>query len=143
LRIACWCLSEHFENEKTIVVVEYKFYWPNLKCEVAKYVGRFHIYQLAKQRKQNTDLYISLPVSNLSLARCEYEFRVRFTENFEKNDFVLVVVDRFSKIAHFLLYSRTIDTSKVAKIFFNSIVKLHDLHKTIVSDRDVKFISYL
>ena len=59
-----------------------------------------------------------------------------------KHDLILVVVDRFSKMAHFLPCSRTADASRVAKIFFDGIVKLHGLPKTIVSDRDVKFMSY-
>jgi len=51
-------------------------------------------------------------------------------------------VDRFSKMTHFVPCFRTVDAFRVAKIFFDSIVKLHDLPKTIVSDRNVKFTSY-
>ena len=60
-----------------------------------------------------------------------------------KRESVLVAVDYFSKIVHFLLCSRIADASRVAKIFFDGVVKLHDLPKIIVSDRDVKFASYL
>ena len=59
-----------------------------------------------------------------------------------KHDSILVVVDCFSKMAHFLPCFRTADASRVSKIFFDSVVKLHGLLKTIVSDRDVKFMSY-
>jgi len=60
-----------------------------------------------------------------------------------KHDPILVVVDRFSKMNHFLPCYRTADALRVAKIFFDGVVKLHDFPKTIVSDRDVKFTSYL
>ena len=59
-----------------------------------------------------------------------------------KFDSILEVADRFSKMVHFLPCSKTYDASKVAKIFFDEIVKLYGLPKTIVSDRDVKFMSY-
>ena len=42
-------LVGHFGNEKTIEAVEYQFYWPRLKRDVAKHVGRCHTCQLAKQ----------------------------------------------------------------------------------------------
>jgi len=42
-------LAEHFVNEMTIETVEFGFYWPELKRDVAKHVGRCHTCQLAKQ----------------------------------------------------------------------------------------------
>ena len=44
-------LVGHFWNEKIIEAVEYRFYWPSLKRDVAKHVGRCHICKLAKQQK--------------------------------------------------------------------------------------------
>jgi len=54
---------------------------------------------------------------------------------FRKHNLVLVIVDRFSKMAYFLLCSRSSDASRVAKIFFYSVVKFHGLPKTIVSNK--------
>ena len=61
---------------------------------------------------------------------------------FRKHDSILVVVDRFSKMSHFLPFSKTSDTSKIAKLYFDEIVKLYGLPKTIVFNRDVRFMSY-
>ena len=60
---------------------------------------------------------------------------------FRKHDSILVAIDRFSTIAHFLPHSKTFDSSKIAKLYFDEIVKLYGL-PTIVFDRDVRFMSY-
>ena len=44
-------------------------------------------------------------------------------------------------MAHFLPYSKTSYASKIAKLYFDEIVKFYGLPKTIVSDRDVPLIS--
>jgi len=54
----------------------------------------------------------------------------------------LVVVNRFSNMAHFILCSKTSYVSHAAALFFDHVVKLQGLPKTIVSDEDVNFVSY-
>ncbi|KAK8954475.1 hypothetical protein KSP39_PZI002180 [Platanthera zijinensis] len=52
----------HFGRDKSIAIVEDRFYWPGLKRDVARVVRHCRTCQTAKGTKQNTGLYTPLPV---------------------------------------------------------------------------------
>lgn len=54
---------------------------------------------------------------------------------------IWVVVDRFSRYAHFLALQHPISAKNLAQTFFEHIYKLHGLPESIVSDRDSLFLS--
>jgi len=57
-------------------------------------------------------------------------------------DFLFVVVDRFSKMTHFIACHKTVDASHITDLFFMEIEYLHGISRSIVSNHDVKLLNY-
>jgi hypothetical protein len=56
-------------------------------------------------------------------------------------DTIMVVVDRFSKMAHFILTKENATAQETGRLFFTHVFKHHGLPKDIMLDRDPKFTS--
>ncbi|GJT42780.1 RNA-directed DNA polymerase [Tanacetum coccineum] len=136
-------LAGHFGRDKTVAMVFSEcFFWPKLVNDVVKVLSCCRICRLAKTHHTNQGLYTPLPTPNGPWEDVSIDFVLGLPLTQRKKDSIMVVVDRFSKMAHFLPCSKTYDASQVARLYFAEVVRLHGVPKTITSDRDVKFVSH-
>ena len=54
---------------------------------------------------------------------------------------ILVVVDRFTKYAHFIPLKHPYTALSIARVLYDNVIKLHGMPLSMVSDRDKNFTS--
>jgi hypothetical protein len=59
----------------------------------------------------------------------------------KQHDAIMVVVDKLTKIVHFIPLKTTHKETNVVDIYMREVARLHGIPKTIVSDRDPNFTS--
>jgi hypothetical protein len=112
------------------------FHWRGLKNDVEEFVRQCVICQQAKHSNAlPAGLLQPLPIP----AGAWQEISMDFIEGLPKSEgctVILVIVDRFTKYAHFVALKHPFSAKTIAKVVFDNVVKLHGLPKTMVSDRD-------
>ncbi|XP_024009250.1 uncharacterized protein LOC112084361 [Eutrema salsugineum] len=135
-------LMGHFGVSKTLQVMQDHFHWPHMRRDVEKMCEKCSTCKQAKAKSQPHGLYTPLPIPLHPWNDISMDFVVGLPRTKTGKDSIFVVVDRFSKMAHFIPCHKTDDAKHVAELFFREVIRLHGMPRTIVSDRDTKFLSY-
>ncbi|KAL2246177.1 UNVERIFIED_CONTAM: Transposon Ty3-G Gag-Pol polyprotein [Sesamum indicum] len=135
-------LMGYFGISKTLGVLSEYFYWPKMRRDVEKFVGKCIVCHKAKSKLNPHEFYMPLPIPSVPWEDILMDFVLGLPRSKRGTDSIFVVVDRFSKMTHFIACHKVDDASNIATLFFQEIVRLHGMPRTIVSDQDAKFLSY-
>jgi hypothetical protein len=113
-----------------------------MKRVVAEYVALCDNYQRVKAKCQiPTGLLQPLKIPQWNREEINMDFIIGLPTTQSSYDSIWVIVDHFSKVAHFILINTTYKGAKLAELYIARIVCLHRVLKKIVSDRGTQFTS--
>ena len=121
----------HFGPNKTLEVLKEHFYWPHMRKHVDRHCKSCIACMKAKS-----------PIPSKPWVDISMDFVLGLPRTKKGRDSIFVVVDRFSKMAHFILCNKIDEATYIANLFFKEVVRLHSLPRSTVSDRDSKFLSH-
>lgn len=131
----------HSGQEATLRRIKQFFFWPAMKNEVTQYIQECDTCQRVKTGHQfPRGLLQPLPVPNQIWEDISIEFIEGLPKSLHK-DCIMVVIDRFTKVGHFIALTHPFTATPVAQLFLDNIFKLHDMSRSIVSYRDKIFTS--
>jgi hypothetical protein len=114
-----------------------------MKKSVQEYVSMCEVCLKAKtEHTKLPGLLYPLPIPTQAWDIISMDF-VEGLPQSKNKDTILVVIDKFTKYAHFLPLSHPYTALTVAQTFHNEVYRLHGLPSTIISDRDKVFTSNL
>jgi len=135
-------LSLHPGMTKMYQDLKETFWWQGMKRDVAQFVSTCLTCQKVKvehQRPGGNLQPLEIPVwkwDNISM-----DFVTHLPQTFRGHDTIWVIVDRFTKSAHFLAMNLRMSMAKLAQLYIKEIVRLHGVPSSIVSNRDPQFTS--
>lgn len=113
-----------------------------MKRDVADYVATCDTCQRVKAKHQiPAGLLQPLKILEWKWEEIRMDLIVRLPRTQSGYDSIWVIVDRLTKVAHFIPVKITYSEAKLAELYMSRIVCLHGVPKKIVSDRGTQFTS--
>ncbi|WVZ80905.1 hypothetical protein U9M48_028342 [Paspalum notatum var. saurae] len=134
--------SIHPGSTKMYYDLKERFWWYGMKRAMAEYVAICDTCQrVMAEHQRPTGLLQPLKVPEWMWEEITMDFSVGLPRTQKGYNSIWVVVDRLTKIAHFIPVNTTYSGAKLAEPYISRIVCLHGVPKRIISDRGSQFTS--
>ncbi|WVZ76321.1 hypothetical protein U9M48_024305 [Paspalum notatum var. saurae] len=134
--------SIHPGSTKMYHDLKERFWWYGMKRAVAEYVAVCDTCQCVKAKHQRpAGLLQPLKIPEWKWEEISMDFIVGLPRTQKGYNSIWVVVDRLTKVAHFIPVNTTYSGARLAELYISRIVCLHGVPKRIISDRGSQFTS--
>ena len=134
-------LSGHPGATRTLDFVRRRFWWPTSDKDTRAFVAACPTCARSKTSRQpSAGLLRPLPIPKRPWSHISLDFisGLPVSDGFNT---ILVVVDRFSKAAHFIPLPKLPSAQETAELVIQHVFRIHGLPQDIVSDRGPQFAS--
>ena len=137
----CVPYSGHPGFARTLEVVRTSFYWKHMNQDVRAFVVDCPVCQTEKSSHlQPARLLMPLPLPTRKWEHVAIDFVTGMPDDQGMNA-IMTVIDKATKMAHFIPCSETITAKGTAQLYWQHVGKLHGIPAVIISDRDPRFTS--
>jgi hypothetical protein len=117
-----------------------RFWWNDMRTDIAEFVAKCDICRRIKAEHQRpAGLLKPLDIPVWKGDDICMDFITGLPQTQKVNDSIWVIVDRLTKVAHFIPVKTTCTVSRLSELYVENILKLHEAPRSIVSDRDPQF----
>jgi len=138
-------LAGHFGRERTRDLVAREYHWEGMNEEIQQYVQSCEVCQKTKAKRHRPyGGLVALPLPQGPLQEISMDFITDLPPSKRGAsvfDAILVIVDRYTKIAAYIPTNKTVTAAELADLFMYEWVRSKGLPKGIVSDRGSVFTS--
>ncbi|WVZ84512.1 hypothetical protein U9M48_031541 [Paspalum notatum var. saurae] len=128
----------HPGSNKMYQDLKQMFWW----TQIAKYISECDVYQRIKaDHRKPAGMLQPLELPAWKWENIHIDFIVGLPLTQKGYDSIWVVIDRFTKAAHFLPVKTTYRAKQYAKLYISRVLALHGVPQTITSDRGSLFVS--
>ena len=134
--------SGHVGYQKTLKKIQQNFYWPDHTLDIREFVTSCPVCQVEKSvHRQPAGLLQPLQLPDQKWADVSLDFIMGLPKSESGRDGILTVVDRATKMVHLIPVYQTITAAETARVYWDYVGKHHGIPRSIVSDRDPRFVS--
>ncbi len=138
-------LTKHFDADKISELLDRKYYWKSMIKNVKEYINTCDICQRVKMKRhlsydelrslsQFTDLWKEITMNFITDLLSSKWKKVMY-------NLILVIVDHYTKMMHYLSTKKTLTVVELAELFFEQIALRYEISNDIIIDKDSLFIN--